>query len=136
MDSKIAKSKGLKPLATIRGIAQVGVDPLIMGIGPVSAVKSVVSIHIYVIVLHICIFLIYSYLCIILLQLSKVGWTIDDVDLFEINEAFASQAIAVARELGIKSEKLNVCGGAIALGHPVGASGIIYMYYDYFYVCK
>jgi acetyl-CoA C-acetyltransferase len=59
------------------------------------------------------------------LKLSKAGWTVDDVDLFELNEAFASQSLAVMRDLGVDKRKVNVSGGAIALGHPIGASGII-----------
>jgi acetyl-CoA C-acetyltransferase len=73
-----------------------GVDPSIMGIGPVASTKKV---------------------------LDKTGWTIDDLDLIEANEAFAAQSIAVGKDLGFNLDKLNVNGGAIALGHPVGASG-------------
>jgi len=58
-------------------------------------------------------------------KLSKAGWTVDDVDMFELNEAFASQSLAVMRDLGVDKNKVNVSGGAIALGHPIGASGIV-----------
>ncbi|XP_063610657.1 acetyl-CoA acetyltransferase, cytosolic-like [Penaeus indicus] len=93
---KEAKARELKPLARIMAWAQTGVDPAVMGIGPVSAVKKV---------------------------LSKVGWSVEDVDLWELNEAFAAQSLAVLRELGLDKDKVNVNGGAIALGHPIGASG-------------
>ncbi len=91
-----AKKRGLNPLAIIKSWATAGVDPSIMGIGPVPASKK---------------------------ALEKAGWTIDDVDLIEANEAFAAQACAVGQDLGIAADKLNVNGGAIAIGHPVGASG-------------
>ena len=87
---------GLKPMAKLIGWGQGGVDPKIMGVGPVPASRQ---------------------------ALKKAGLTIDDIDLVEANEAFAAQSIAVARELGFDMEKVNVNGGAIALGHPVGASG-------------
>ena len=87
---------GLKPMAKLIGWGQGGVDPKIMGVGPVPASRA---------------------------ALAKAGCTIDDIDLIEANEAFAAQSIAVGRELGFDSAKLNVNGGAIALGHPVGASG-------------
>ncbi|PCI33521.1 MAG: acetyl-CoA C-acyltransferase [Alphaproteobacteria bacterium] len=96
MSVEEAKKRGLKPLAIIKSWATAGVDPAIMGIGPVPASKK---------------------------ALKKAGWTIEDVDLVEANEAFASQACAVGQDLGIKAEQLNVNGGAIAIGHPVGASG-------------
>ncbi len=96
MSTDRAKSLGLKPLVRIRAYASAGVDPKIMGMGPVPASK----------------------LC-----LSKAGWTPSDPDLMEINEAFAAQAIAVNKELGWDTRKINVNGGAIALGHPIGASG-------------
>lgn len=86
----------LKPLAYIKGYSLVGVDPAYMGMGPVKAISSL---------------------------LKQQGMSIDDIDLFEINEAFAAQALAVLKELGINPEKVNVNGGAIAIGHPVGASG-------------
>ncbi len=91
-----AKELGLTPLATIKAYANAGVDPSIMGTGPVPATQQ----------------------C-----LSKANWTIDDLDLIEANEAFAAQAISVNRGLGWDTEKVNVNGGAIALGHPIGASG-------------
>jgi len=91
-----AEELGLTVLATIKGYANAGVDPSIMGIGPVSATKR----------------------C-----LEKAGWQLNDVDLIEANEAFAVQSLSVGKELGWDSEKVNVNGGAIALGHPIGASG-------------
>ena len=91
-----AKKKSLKPLAKIVSWSSVGVEPSLMGLGPIDAVK---------------------------LALKKANWKIEDVDLFEINEAFAAQSIAVIRELNIDENKVNVNGGAIALGHPIGASG-------------
>ena len=87
---------GLKPMAKLIGWGQGGVDPKIMGVGPVPASRQ---------------------------AMAKAGVTIDDIDLIEANEAFAAQSIAVGRELGFDTAKLNVNGGAIALGHPVGASG-------------
>ncbi|MEO5739039.1 MAG: acetyl-CoA C-acetyltransferase, partial [Burkholderiales bacterium] len=96
MTAERARSLGLKPLATIRAYSSAGVDPKVMGMGPVPASK----------------------LC-----LSKAGWTVADLDLLEINEAFAAQAIAVNRQMGWDVSKVNVNGGAIALGHPIGASG-------------
>jgi len=91
-----AKSMRLEPLARIVGWGQAAVDPAIMGTGPIPAIKS---------------------------ALSNIDWNINDIDLFELNEAFASQACACAKDLNIPADKLNVNGGAIALGHPVGASG-------------
>jgi len=91
-----AEKRGLNPLAIIKSWATAGVDPSIMGIGPVPASKK---------------------------ALAKAGWTMDDVDLIEANEAFAAQACAVGRDLEIPADKLNVNGGAIAIGHPLGASG-------------
>ena len=96
MSYKRAKNLGISPLVKIVGWGQAGVDPSIMGIGPIPAVKN---------------------------ALKNTGWSIDDIDLFELNEAFAAQACACSDDLGIPSEKLNVNGGSIALGHPVGASG-------------
>ena len=93
---KEAETKNLKPLAKIVSWSSVGVEPSLMGLGPINAVK---------------------------LALKKANWKIDEVDLFEINEAFAAQSIAVIRELKIDELKVNVNGGAIALGHPIGASG-------------
>jgi acetyl-CoA C-acetyltransferase len=94
--SEEAKLKSLNPLVKITSWATVGVDPSLMGLGPIEAVK---------------------------LALKKANWNIADIDLFEINEAFAAQSIAVIRELNIDERKVNVNGGAIALGHPIGASG-------------
>ncbi len=91
-----AEKKSIKPLAKIVSWASVGVDPTLMGLGPIEAVRKAIK---------------------------KAGWNLDEVDLFEINEAFAAQSIAVIRELGIDPNKVNVNGGAIALGHPIGTSG-------------
>jgi acetyl-CoA C-acetyltransferase len=96
MSAKRAEQLGLKPLARIKAYSSAGLDPSIMGMGPVSATR----------------------LC-----LQKAGWTHEDLDLMEINEAFAAQAIAVNRQMGWDTSKINVNGGAIALGHPIGASG-------------
>jgi acetyl-CoA C-acetyltransferase len=96
MSARKAKALGLKPLATINAYASTGIDPSIMGIGPISACKRCLEI---------------------------AGWGINDLDLMEINEAFAAQAIAVNREVGWDTSRVNVNGGAIALGHPIGASG-------------
>ncbi len=96
MSASKAKELGLKPLARVRAYSSAGVDPKIMGMGPVPA----------------------SQLC-----LSKAGWKDSDLDLMEINEAFAAQAIAVNKQMGWDTSKINVNGGAIALGHPIGASG-------------
>ena len=91
-----AKSLGVTPIGVFRAFVSTGVDPAIMGIGPVPAVKKL---------------------------LQKTGLSVKDIDLFEINEAFASQAVYVQRQLEIPDEKLNVNGGAIALGHPLGCTG-------------
>ncbi len=96
MSARKADELGLKPLASIRAYASAGVDPKIMGMGPVPA----------------------SQLC-----LKKAGWTHQDLDLMEVNEAFAAQAIGVNRQMGWDTAKINVNGGAIAIGHPIGASG-------------
>ena len=96
MTEETAKKKNLKPLARIVSWAQCGVDPSIMGTGPIPASN---------------------------LALKKAGWSKDDLDLIETNEAFAAQAIVVNKELGFDLDKVNVNGGAIALGHPIGASG-------------
>ncbi|MCL6483552.1 acetyl-CoA C-acetyltransferase [Janthinobacterium lividum] len=96
MSATQAKELGLKPLARIKAYASSGLDPALMGMGPVSA----------------------SRLC-----LKKAGWTHEELDLMEINEAFAAQAIAVNKEMGWDTSKINVNGGAIAIGHPIGASG-------------
>ena len=96
MSAKKAAELGLPVLARIKAYASAGIDPTIMGLGPVPA----------------------SQLC-----LKKAGWTHEEVDLMEINEAFAAQAIGVNREMGWDTNKINVNGGAIAIGHPIGASG-------------
>jgi acetyl-CoA C-acetyltransferase len=96
MTASEAAKRGLTPLARIASWATAGVDPAIMGSGPIPASK---------------------------LALKKAGWTVDDLDLIEANEAFAAQAIAVNRDMGWDTAKVNVNGGAIALGHPIGASG-------------
>ena len=96
MSKEKADELGIKPLCTIKSYASAGVDPTIMGIGPVPSSKK---------------------------ALEKAGLTVDDMDLIEANEAFAAQSVAVGKELGFDTSKLNVNGGAIALGHPIGASG-------------
>jgi acetyl-CoA C-acetyltransferase len=96
MTRKQAKLKSIEPLVKVVSWASCGVEPSLMGLGPIPAVKE---------------------------ALNKADWNINDVDLFEINEAFAAQSIAVVKELKIPAEKVNVNGGAIALGHPIGASG-------------
>ncbi len=96
MSAKMAAQLGLKPLARIAAFGTSGLDPAIMGMGPVSATRK---------------------------ALERAGWSADQVDLFELNEAFAAQACAVNKELGIDAAKVNVNGGAIAIGHPIGASG-------------
>lgn len=96
MSAEKAEELGIEPLCEIKSYASAGVDPRIMGIGPVPSSRK---------------------------ALEKAGLSIDDIDLIEANEAFAAQSVAVAKELGFDDEKLNVNGGAIALGHPIGASG-------------
>jgi acetyl-CoA C-acetyltransferase len=96
MTAAEAAKRGVKPLARIVSWAQAGVDPAIMGSGPIPASRR---------------------------ALEKAGWKIDDLDLVEANEAFAAQACAVNKDLGWDPEKVNVNGGAIAIGHPIGASG-------------
>ena len=96
MSEEKAKELGIKPLATWVAGALAGVEPEVMGLGPIAATKKV---------------------------MAKTGLTVDDMDLIEANEAFAAQSIAVGEALGFNKDKLNVNGGAIALGHPVGASG-------------
>ena len=91
-----ARSLGVEPLATFAGSAVSGVDPAVMGIGPVPAVRKL---------------------------LERTGVAVEDIDLVELNEAFASQSVAVIRELGLEDERVNVSGGAIAIGHPLGMSG-------------
>jgi len=96
MSKDKADELGLKYMCEIAGYGSAGVDPKVMGLGPVPATKK---------------------------ALANAGWTIDDLDLIEANEAFAAQALAVIRDLGLNPEITNVNGGAIALGHPIGASG-------------
>ncbi|MER2078134.1 acetyl-CoA C-acetyltransferase [Psychrobacillus psychrotolerans] len=98
MDREVAEAQGLKPLAKFRSFAVGGVPPEVMGIGPIVAVPK---------------------------ALKLAGLSIEDIDLWEINEAFASQSIQVVRHLGLDMDKVNVNGGAIALGHPLGATGTI-----------
>ncbi|XP_074044064.1 acetyl-CoA acetyltransferase, cytosolic [Macrotis lagotis] len=96
MKKSEALKRGLTPIAQIVSWSQAGIEPSIMGVGPVPAIKQAVA---------------------------KANWTLEDVDVFEINEAFASVSVAVSKELGLNPEKVNIHGGAIALGHPIGASG-------------
>jgi acetyl-CoA C-acetyltransferase len=96
MSSEEAEKRSIKKLVTIKSWASCGVDPALMGTGPIPSSKK---------------------------ALDLAGWSINDIDLFEINEAFAAQSIAVLKTLSIPEEKVNVNGGAIALGHPIGASG-------------
>jgi acetyl-CoA C-acetyltransferase len=96
MTADAAAKRGIAPLARIVAWATAGVDPAIMGSGPIPASR---------------------------LALKKAGWSVDDLDLIEANEAFAAQACAVGKDLGFDPDKLNVNGGAIAIGHPIGASG-------------
>jgi acetyl-CoA C-acetyltransferase len=96
MDAALAASKKFKPLARIVAAGVAGVDPAYMGIGPINATKN---------------------------ALKKAGWSVKDLDLIEANEAFAAQSVAVARGLELDPAKVNIHGGAIALGHPIGASG-------------
>jgi acetyl-CoA C-acetyltransferase len=96
MSAEEAKKRGIKPLARIVSWAQAGVDPSIMGTGPIPASRA---------------------------ALKKAGWKADDLDLIEANEAFAAQACAVNKDMGWNTDKVNVNGGAIAIGHPIGASG-------------
>ncbi|RYE08658.1 MAG: acetyl-CoA C-acetyltransferase [Hyphomicrobiales bacterium] len=96
MDEAAARQRGLRPLARIAGWAHAGIDPQVMGLGPIPATLKL---------------------------LERLGWRADSVDLWEINEAFAAQSLAVVTELGIDAGRVNVNGGAVALGHPIGASG-------------
>jgi acetyl-CoA C-acetyltransferase len=96
MSAADARARGLTPLARIVSSATAGVDPAVMGTGPIPASKK---------------------------ALEKAGWTVADLDLVESNEAFAAQSLCVLRELGLDPDKVNVNGGAIAIGHPIGASG-------------
>jgi acetyl-CoA acyltransferase len=98
MSEKAMKKYGVKPLARFAGFAVAGVPPEIMGIGPIKAIPKV---------------------------LAQAGLKSDDIDWIELNEAFAAQALAVIRELGLNPERVNPQGGAIALGHPLGATGAI-----------
>ena len=98
MSADEAKRRGLEPLARIAAWSTAGVDPAIMGSGPIPASR---------------------------MALEKAGWKVDDLDLVEANEAFAAQACAVNKDMGWDTAKVNVNGGAIALGHPIGASGIL-----------
>ncbi|RZJ81810.1 MAG: acetyl-CoA C-acyltransferase, partial [Brevundimonas sp.] len=96
MSAEEAQKRGLEPLARIASWATAGVDPAVMGTGPIPASKK---------------------------ALEKAGWTVADLDLVESNEAFAAQSLCVLKELGLDADKVNVNGGAIAIGHPIGASG-------------
>ena len=96
MSADKAAELGLQPLAKIKAYSMSGIEPEVMGLGPVNAVRK---------------------------TLEKASWSLDEVDLVEANEAFAAQALGVSKELGLNMEKVNVNGGAIALGHPIGASG-------------
>ena len=96
MTEEEAQRRGITPRARIASWAQAGVDPAIMGTGPIPASRA---------------------------ALEKAGWTIDDLDLVEANEAFAAQTLAVGRDMGWDPARVNVNGGAIAIGHPIGASG-------------
>jgi len=96
MSKKEAEKRGLDPMAKIVSHAITGVNPAVMGIGPISALRK---------------------------ALEKANWSLEEVDVFELNEAFAAQSLAVLKDLGVDENKVNVCGGAIALGHPIGASG-------------
>ena len=98
MDSKAAQARGCKPLARLVGYAQTGLDPKIMGVGPISATQAV---------------------------LKKTGLTVNDLDVIEANEAFAAQACAVTKELGLDPAKVNPNGSGISLGHPIGATGAL-----------
>ena len=96
MSAQEAQRRGITPLARIASWANAGVDPAVMGTGPIPASRK---------------------------ALDKAGWKVADLDLVESNEAFAAQSLCVVRELGLDPEKTNVNGGAIAIGHPIGASG-------------
>ncbi|XP_003466383.2 acetyl-CoA acetyltransferase, cytosolic [Cavia porcellus] len=96
MKKSEADNRGLTPLAQIISWSQAGVEPSLMGIGPIPAIKQAVA---------------------------KAGWSLEDVDIFEINEAYAALSVAITKELGLNPDKVNIEGGAIALGHPLGASG-------------
>jgi acetyl-CoA C-acetyltransferase len=98
MEKSVAAKKGLKPLARLLSYGHAGVDPKVMGLGPVSAVKR---------------------------ALAKAGLELGQIDVIESNEAFAAQALGVSKELGMNAAKVNPNGGAVALGHPIGATGCI-----------
>jgi len=98
MDREVAEQRGLKPMAKLVTYSHAGVDPKIMGIGPVPAIRTV---------------------------LKNSGLRLEDMDVIELNEAFAAQSLAVIKELGLPRDKTNPNGGAIALGHPLGASGCL-----------
>jgi acetyl-CoA C-acetyltransferase len=98
MEAGAAAKKGLKPMARLVSYGHAGIDPKIMGLGPVTAVKN---------------------------ALAKAGLKVSDIDVFESNEAFAVQALGVSKELGLDPAKVNPNGGAVALGHPIGATGAI-----------
>ena len=98
MEKSVAAKKGLKPMARLVAYGHAGLDPKIMGLGPVSAVKS---------------------------ALAKAGLKLEQMDVIESNEAFAAQALGVNKELGMDAAKVNPNGGAIALGHPIGATGCL-----------
>jgi acetyl-CoA C-acetyltransferase len=98
MEAGVAQKKGLKPMARLVSYGHAGIDPKIMGLGPVTAVKS---------------------------ALAKAGLKVGDIDVIESNEAFAAQAMGVSKELGLDPAKVNPNGGAVALGHPIGATGAI-----------
>jgi acetyl-CoA C-acetyltransferase len=97
-ERSVAEAKGLTPLGRLVAYSHVGVEPKYMGIGPVPAIQKV---------------------------LAKTGLTVDDIDVFEVNEAFAAQALAVARDLDLPLDKLNPNGSGVGLGHPIGATGAI-----------
>ncbi|HEX9179142.1 MAG TPA: acetyl-CoA C-acyltransferase, partial [Burkholderiales bacterium] len=98
MEAKAAAAKGLKPMARLVSYAHAGIDPMLMGLGPVPAVQK---------------------------ALARAGLKISDIDVIESNEAFAAQACGVAKDLGFDPAKTNPNGGAVALGHPIGATGAI-----------
>jgi acetyl-CoA C-acetyltransferase len=98
MERSEAERRGLTPMGRLVAYSHVGVEPKYMGIGPVPAVKKV---------------------------LDRAGLTLDDIDVFEVNEAFAAQALAVTRDLGLPPEKTNINGSGVGLGHPIGATGAI-----------
>src|SRR5215470_4784839 len=98
MERKAAEKKGMKPMARLVAYGHAGIDPKIMGLGPVSAVKR---------------------------ALAKAGLKLEQMDVIESNEAFAAQALGVSKELGMNGAKVNPNGGAVSLGHPIGATGAI-----------